>query len=54
MRKRSHDPETARPAPGFGEQKIDLSDLGWSDVPVFVLFWGLALVVFLQFFYIDT
>ncbi|MFN3822500.1 MAG: TRAP transporter small permease [Pseudorhodobacter sp.] len=32
------------------EEKIDLSDLSWTDTPIFLLFWGLAVVVFLQFF----
>jgi TRAP-type C4-dicarboxylate transport system permease small subunit len=32
------------------EEKIDLSDLHWSDGPVLILFWVLAGVVFLQFF----
>lgn len=34
----------------FGEEEIDLSDLQWDDIPVFVIFWILAFVVFLQFF----
>jgi TRAP-type C4-dicarboxylate transport system permease small subunit len=34
----------------FDEDKIDLSDLQWDDIPVFVIFWILAFVVFLQFF----
>ncbi len=32
------------------EDEIDLSDQRWSDGPVLVVFWGLAFVVFLQFF----
>lgn len=32
------------------EEEIDLSDLQWDDYIVLVLFWGLAVVVFLQFF----
>lgn len=32
------------------EQKIDLSDLRWSDSLVLAIFWMLAGVVFLQFF----
>jgi TRAP-type C4-dicarboxylate transport system permease small subunit len=34
----------------FEEEKIDLSDLKWDDSLVFVIFWVLAFVVFLQFF----
>jgi len=34
----------------FEEEEIDLSDLRWDDIPVFVIFWILAFVVFLQFF----
>jgi TRAP-type C4-dicarboxylate transport system permease small subunit len=29
---------------------IDVSDIQWDDVPAFLLFWALALVVFAQFF----
>ena len=32
------------------EEEIDLSDQGWDDAVVLILFWGLAFVVFLQFF----
>jgi TRAP-type C4-dicarboxylate transport system permease small subunit len=32
------------------EEKIDLSDQRWDDAVVLILFWGLAFVVFLQFF----
>ncbi|WP_424929815.1 TRAP transporter small permease [Amaricoccus tamworthensis] len=32
------------------EDKIDLSDLRWDDAVVLILFWILAVVVFLQFF----
>ncbi|PWJ20219.1 TRAP transporter small permease [Jannaschia seohaensis] len=41
---------TEAPEIHFDEQEIDLSDLKWDDVPVFVIFWILAFVVFLQFF----
>ena len=34
----------------LNEEKIDLSDLRWEDGLVFVVFWVLAFVVFLQFF----
>ena len=34
----------------FEEDEIDLSDLRWDDTLVMVIFWILALVVFLQFF----
>jgi TRAP-type C4-dicarboxylate transport system permease small subunit len=37
-------------APLFEDEPIDLSDLRWDDAIVFVAFWGLAVVVFLQFF----
>jgi TRAP-type C4-dicarboxylate transport system permease small subunit len=32
------------------DEPPDLSDQGWDDAPVLVLFWALAFVVFLQFF----
>jgi TRAP-type transport system small permease protein len=32
------------------EEKVDLSDLDWGDTVVFVLFWALFGVVFLQFY----
>lgn len=37
-------------APLFAEEEITLDDVHWSDGIVLVLFWGLAFVVFLQFF----
>ncbi|MCF3936002.1 TRAP transporter small permease [Acuticoccus sp. M5D2P5] len=37
-------------APLFQDDEIDLSDLRWVDVPVLIVFWVLAFVVFLQFF----
>lgn len=46
-----HDP--LPDAPGeieFTDAPIDLSDQNWSDALVFVMFWVLAFVVFLQFF----
>ncbi len=38
------------PGPVFEDEPIDLSDLRWDDSIVFIAFWGLAVVVFLQFF----
>lgn len=38
------------PDPLFKDEEIDLSDLSWEDSLVFVVFWTLAFVVFLQFF----
>ena len=32
------------------EPDVSIADIGWTDVPALVLFWGLAVVVFLQFF----
>lgn len=32
------------------DEHIDLSDVTWDDSLVFITFWGLAFVVFLQFF----
>ncbi len=32
------------------DEPVDLSDLRWEDAIVLVVFWGLAVVVFLQFF----
>jgi TRAP-type C4-dicarboxylate transport system permease small subunit len=37
-------------APLFEDEPIDLSDIRWDDAIVFVAFWALAVVVFLQFF----
>ncbi len=34
----------------YREDKIDLSDVRYDDYPVFIVFWVLAFVVFLQFF----
>ena len=34
----------------FEEDHIDLSDLRWDDTLVFIVFWALAGIVFLQFF----
>jgi TRAP-type transport system small permease protein len=39
-----------QPAPIFEDEPIELDDLQWDDAVVFVLFWVLAVVVFLQFF----
>lgn len=33
-----------------GDERVDLSDVSLVDAPVFLVFWGLAIVVFLQFF----
>jgi TRAP-type C4-dicarboxylate transport system permease small subunit len=50
----SDDPNAPRPVETpeihFEEEEIDLSDLRWDDSLVFVIFWLLAFVVFLQFF----
>lgn len=41
----------ADPAPPeFDDEPVDLSDQSWSDSLVLVIFWVLAIVVFLQFF----
>jgi len=53
MQDRPHDHEPEPPEEldvHFKEEEIDLSDLQWDDAPVFVIFWILAFVVFLQFF----
>ncbi|EPX85315.1 TRAP transporter small permease [Salipiger mucosus] len=53
MQDRSHHPDSEPPEEPdihFQEEEIDLSDIQWDDVPVFVIFWILAFVVFLQFF----
>ena len=45
------DDNTAPSAPfPADDEPIDLSDIQWDDAPVLVVFWGLAFVVFLQFF----
>lgn len=45
-------PDDLRPtAPAFpDEEDVDLSDLRWDDAPVLIVFWVLAVIVFLQFF----
>lgn len=51
MTETSKDPKPVEmPEIGFDEEDIDLSDIQWDDVPVFLIFWVLAFVVFLQFF----
>ena len=32
------------------DENLDLGDIGWDDSLVFIAFWGLASIVFLQFF----
>jgi TRAP-type C4-dicarboxylate transport system permease small subunit len=32
------------------DEALDVSDIQWDDAPAFILFWLLAIVVFLQFF----
>lgn len=44
------DPRDPAPPLDFTEPPIDLSDLRWGDAIVLAVFWGLAFVVFLQFF----
>ena len=34
----------------FEQEKTDISDFRWVDVPGIIAFWGLAIIVFLQFF----
>lgn len=43
-------PEAAPPVIRIADQPVDLSDQDLTDAPVLVVFWGLAFVVFLQFF----
>ena len=38
------------PELAFEPQKTDISDINWIDAPALVMFWVLAIVVFLQFF----
>lgn len=38
------------PELAFEHQKTDISDINWIDAPALVMFWLLAIVVFLQFF----
>ncbi len=46
----SETPATEAAESLFQEEEISLSDLNWSDGLVLAVFWGLAFVVFLQFF----
>jgi TRAP-type C4-dicarboxylate transport system permease small subunit len=48
-RQNSSEPDVTAPIT-LEEEKIDLSDQTWDDAVVFILFWILAFVVFLQFF----
>lgn len=32
------------------DEEVDLSDFSWTDIPGLIAFWGLAVIVFLQFF----
>ena len=43
-------PDEATPADPFDDGDPSLSDLRWEDSVVFLIFWALAVVVFLQFF----
>ncbi len=38
------------PILAFEDEKVDISDINWIDAPALVMFWVLAIVVFLQFF----
>ncbi len=38
------------PELSFERQKTDISDINWVDAPALLMFWVLAIVVFLQFF----
>lgn len=40
----------ARPLDALVDADVDLSDVRLVDVPGFIAFWGLAIIVFLQFF----
>ena len=34
----------------FAEEDVDVSDFSWIDLPGLIALWGLAIIVFLQFF----
>ncbi len=34
----------------FVDKEVDVSDFGWIDLPGLIALWGLAVIVFLQFF----
>lgn len=40
----------ARPSVEFTDEDVDISDIKIADIPGLVMFWGLAIIVFLQFF----
>lgn len=42
--------EAASPIFKFEDEQADISDFKWLDIPGFIVFWGLAIIVFLQFF----
>lgn len=39
-----------RPSVQFDDRDTDISDVGLLDLPGFIVFWALAIIVFLQFF----
>lgn len=41
---------SARPSVKFTPEDVDLSDIKLMDMPGLIVFWGLAIIVFLQFF----
>ena len=38
------------PKLSFEDQKTDISDINWIDAPALIIFWLLAVIVFVQFF----
>lgn len=51
----SNDPEQGapvggRPEPVFSDREADISDIRLVDLPGLIVFWALAVIVFLQFF----
>jgi len=41
---------TGTPDLAFEDTKTDISDISWIDAPALIMFWVLAVVVFMQFF----
>lgn len=46
----SHGHAESAPKLKFEDQQTDISDISWIDAPALIIFWVLAIIVFVQFF----
>ena len=46
----SHGHAEGAPTLEFEDQQTDISDINWIDAPALIMFWVLAVIVFVQFF----